>query len=185
VATPSARPIANSKVAFLAPSWSWLSATSPVHYRNAVRGDDSQFDAGAHKFTDLEALSNIALAESETLFGATGIRGTLVIHGPSFDYCLTTDDLKKTVFKSWNAATLNLNTGRWLLDGAIELPIDLQCIIVAEDAVAKMLICLCLVPDKQHTDKLRRVGLCHWEGLAWQVAKFVGKEPEERKFTII
>jgi hypothetical protein len=75
------------------------------------------------------------------------------------------NDLKKSVYKSWNSASLHLNTGKWVLDRAAELPLNLECVIIAEDSVAKMLVLLCLVPDEQDPRAWKRVALCHWDGL--------------------
>jgi hypothetical protein len=72
-----------------------------------------------------------------------------------------------------------------MLDVPQELPLDIHCLIVAEDTVAKMLVCLCIVPDEENDGKWRRIGLCHWDGLAWQVPSFVGTEPEIRTFTLV
>ncbi|KAH7398502.1 heterokaryon incompatibility protein-domain-containing protein [Pyrenochaeta sp. MPI-SDFR-AT-0127] len=175
----------SSDETFVAPSWSWLSVHAPVFYHNALRSKDPQRDAGAHKFTDLEPLAKIIFAESETRSGVAGILGSLIMSGPSFSYHLTSNDLKKPVHKSWNAAKLKLNTGIWLLDRPLKLPVNIQCVVMAEDNVAKMLVCLCLVPDEDMEGQWKRIGLCHWDGLAWQVPKFVGMELEERYFTIV
>lgn len=185
VVKPSLTNTTSSDAPFIAPSWSWLSAHAPVFYHNALRSNDPQRDAGAHKFTDLEPQTKIILAESKTQPGATGLIGSLIISGPSFNYHLTANDMKKPVFKSWNAAKLKLNTGIWLLDRTLKLPLDIQCVIMAEDNVAKMLVCLCLVPDEDTDGQWKRIGLCHWDGLAWQVPKFVGMELEERYYVIV
>ena len=71
-----------------------------------------------------------------------------------------------------------------MLDRPVELPLDLHCLIVAEDTVAKLLVCLCLVPDEEQGDRWKRIGLCHWEGVAWQVPSFVGKKLETHRFTL-
>ncbi|KAF1838122.1 ankyrin [Decorospora gaudefroyi] len=170
---------------FEAPSWSWLSVTNPVYYHNAVRTNDAQKDHAAHKFTDLALFSKIISVESKESPGASSIHGTLTVAGPSFRYRLTVNDLKKFIFKSWNAAKLRLNTGRWMLDRAFDLPLDLECVIVAEDTVAKMLVCLCFVQHEERPGMWRRVGLCHWDGLAWQVRKCVGADPLEKEFVVV
>jgi hypothetical protein len=159
VARPCPIALTNPERMFSAPSWSWLNVTSPVHYHNAVLSDVSQHDASANKFTELEPLSTVLSAEISAASSTTHIHGTLIIRGPSFSYRLTTNDLKKSVYKSWNTATLHLNTGIWLLDRAVELPLKLKCIIIAEDSAAK----------------------CS----SWQVPKYIGMEAEENTFIIV
>jgi hypothetical protein len=124
-------------------------------------------------------------AEISAASSANHIHGMLIIRGPSFSYRLTANDLKKTVYKSWNTATLHLNTGRWMLDGETEIPLNLECVIIAEDSVAKMLVLICLVQDEQDNGTWKRVGLCHWDGLAWQVPKYIGMDTEENTFVIV
>lgn len=123
--------------------------------------------------------------ETETLQGTVGIIGTLSLSGVSFRYQLTKNDMKKPIFKRWNASKLNLNPGKWLLDDAATFPIDIHCLIIAEGTAKKMLICLCLVQDEREPDKWRRMGLCHWDGLLWQVSKYAGRQPVEEVFQIV
>ncbi len=176
--------------AFSAPSWSWLAAHTPLHYHNSLSSDgnnksgSSDASFSAHKFTDLDLCAEIISAKSSLVEGASTITGHLVISGPSFPYRLTKNDLKKTIHKRWNAASLKLNVGNWLLDYQLKLPLAIHCVIIAEDAVAKVLICLCLVPDEFMESQWKRVGLCHWDGLAWQVSKYIGRDAETRTFTI-
>jgi hypothetical protein len=147
---------------FKAPSWSWLRATGPVYYHNATHSSKSPAVPEQHKSTDLKPFTRIVSVESTTLPGTASICGTLTISGLSFRYHLTANDLKELIFKSWNARKLDLNIGRWMLDRPAELPLGLECVIIAEDTVAKMLVCLCIVP---HEGKRRRIGLCHWDSL--------------------
>jgi hypothetical protein len=72
-----------------------------------------------------------------------------------------------------------------MLDHPTKPPVDLQYLIVAEEAVTKTVVCLCIVPDEKQHDKLERIGLCHWDGLAWQIASLTGTTPDTRTFTII
>jgi hypothetical protein len=175
---------------FSAPSWSWLTV-GPVAYHDSLADEGPTLgksasgsrDVTSRNFTDLEPY--ITIISVDTTPSAHGLHGSLKVSGPSFRYNLTKNDLKKPVFKRWNAAKLNLNPGKWLLDRAINFPLEIYCLIVAEDTAKKMLICLCLIPDEQQSNKWRRVGLCHWEGLMWQVGKFVGMEPKEMVFTIV
>lgn len=67
----------------------------------------------------------------------------------------------------------------WMLDSMTGTPFNMECVIVGEDNVAKELVLLCLVPDNSAPGQYKRVGLCQWNGLTWQVAKHVGKEVEE------
>ena len=72
-----------------------------------------------------------------------------------------------------------------MLDRPLSLPLDMECIIIAEETREKMLVCLCVIPEVEETGKWRRVGLCHWDGLAWQVGKYIREEPEKKDFVII
>jgi hypothetical protein len=171
---------------FPAPSWSWLGVQRRIYYHNSLIGDHPEKNAVAHKLTELR-LSHFSIDHvgSEQLPGTTGIVGTMTVSAKTFSYRLTKNDLKKPVYKRWNQTKLKLNTGRWMLDGSVQLPLDIHCLIVAEDQIAKLLVCLCVVPDKEQKDKWRRIGLCHWDGLDWQVQSFVGTEPETRTFTLL
>ncbi|KAH7070765.1 heterokaryon incompatibility protein-domain-containing protein [Paraphoma chrysanthemicola] len=186
-------PLGIAVASFPAPTWSWLGTRSPVLYYNSLAAEHRlwkrtvQMDhriPATEKFTDLEPFIKVDSVETTTLPGAIGVQGTLTISGPAFRYRLTTNDRKKTAAKIFNASKWKLNTGKWLLDLTTELPLELHCIIVAEDTAAKMLVCMCLVPDNLPS-RWRRIGICHWDGLKWQVAKYVGKEPEEMTFIIV
>jgi hypothetical protein len=171
---------------FLAPTWSWLGISGRVYYHNSLLGEDPQQDTVIHKFTDIQQFDfMVDQVEIQDLPGATGVVGHITITAKSFPYRLTVTDLKKPVYKRWNSATLRINTGRWLLDRPMDLPMDLHCIIVAEDPVAKLLVCLCVVPDDEHGKKWKRIGLCHWDGLAWQVPAFIGTSPETQTFMLV
>ncbi|KAF2129390.1 HET-domain-containing protein [Dothidotthia symphoricarpi CBS 119687] len=170
---------------FLAPSWSWLSAPRALYYHNSLRDKDFTVGTGSHTFTELRPMLKIVSASSETSIRGTSITGTLVISGLSFDYRLTANDLKTPFWKRWNKTKIFLNPGRWLLDRVVETPSNVRCVVVAEDDVDKLLVCLCLVPDENHHGQWKRVGICHWDGLVWQVAKFAGAEPEPGTFTIV
>jgi hypothetical protein len=177
---------ANITIGFPAPSWSWLSVRKRIYYHNSLLGEQPEQNAVTHKFTDLRAFHFlINHVQSEQLRGTSGIIGTMTVSAKTFLYRLTKNDLKKPVYKRWNQAKLKLNTGRWLLDAPVQLPLDIHCLIIAEDQVAKLLVCLCIVPDEEQKDKWRRIGLCHWDGLEWQVQSFVGTEPETRTFTLL
>ncbi|KAH7401142.1 heterokaryon incompatibility protein-domain-containing protein [Phaeosphaeria sp. MPI-PUGE-AT-0046c] len=171
---------------FPAPSWSWLSVTKRVHYHNSLLGEPPEHDAVAHRYTDLRSFSFIVdRVESRLLDGTSGVTGSMTVTGKSFPYRLTQMDLKKPVHRRWHAVRLKLNTGRWMLDRPVEVPLDIQCLIVAEDAATKSLVCLCIVPDAERAGMWRRVGLCHWDGLSWQISTFISATPETRTFTLV
>jgi hypothetical protein len=169
-----------------APSWSWLAIPRRVYYHNSLLGDHPQRQAALHKFTDLQPFYfKIDHVESQQSIGTAGVTGTITVMAKCFPYRVTAMDLKKPVYKRWHQARLKLNTGRWMLDRATDVPLDVHCLIVAEDVVAKLLVCLCITPDSEQSDKWKRIGLCHWDGLEWQVPSFTGTTPESRTFTII
>lgn len=184
---------------FAAPSWSWLSATTPLYYQRSVASEAPQ--SGTHPghafdMDNLAQLTYISDVHSEALSTGNGVRGSLTMVGPSFPYRLTANDLKTPGFKSFHAAKLKLNTGNWMLDVALDLPLDIQCVVMCEDTGAKMLILMCLIGCDELRDDAKvaqggesglykRIGLCHWIGQLWQVPKFIGSEPEKQTFTII
>ncbi|OAK94757.1 hypothetical protein IQ06DRAFT_81513 [Phaeosphaeriaceae sp. SRC1lsM3a] len=171
---------------YSAPSWSWLAVSQRVYYHNSLLVDHPKEQAVAHKFTEFRPYSfMLDHVESEQLPGNSGVTGAMKVTAKAFSYHLTAVDLKKPVYKRWHQARLKLNTGRWMLYRTIHLPVNLQCLIVAEEAVAKMVVCICAVPDEKQPDKWIRVGLCHWDGLAWQIPSFTSQTPETGTFTII
>lgn len=155
---------------FPAPSWSWLSATGPVCYHNCLPEEDTRLRHGSHKFTELRPFAfELKSVESQQVPGATGVTGTMVVSAQCFAYRLTAMDLKRPIYRRWNKAKLELNTGKWMLDRHVELPLDIHCLIVAEETAAKLLVCLCVAPSEHESGVWKRIGLCHWEGLAWYV----------------
>lgn len=179
----------SSQRPFLAPTWSWLCASGPVAYHNSVatqqkKQGSSDRAVTSSDFTDLEPQITIKSIDAKTLPDGRGVAGSMTVSGLSFSYHLTTNDLKKSGVKRFNASKWKLNTGNWLLDGQAQVPLDLHCIVVAEDSVAKMLVCLCVVLV-DGSDEWRRIGLCHWDGLTWQISKYTGQAPEERVLTIV
>jgi hypothetical protein len=119
-----------------------------VYYHNSLKGEYPEQSTVLHRFTDLQAFSfMVDHAESEQLPGTTGVTGTMTVTAKSFTYSLTSMDLKKSVYKRRSFANLKLNTGRWLLDRPIDFSVEIHCLIVAEDTVAKLLVCLCVEPD--------------------------------------
>jgi hypothetical protein len=174
------------KNTFLAPSWSWLSAHARLYYHNSLLGENPQKETVSHKFTDLQPYYfDMEAVDAQQLPDAKGVTGTMIVTAQSFPYRITANDMKKPVFKRWNKAKLKINTGRWMLDRPVQLPLEVQCLIIAEDTIAKLLVCICVVPDEEQGDRWRRIGLCHWDGLAWQVPSYVGKEPKKRRFMIV
>jgi hypothetical protein len=130
-----------------------------------------------------EARLKDVFAESTTR--GAGARSSLLLNGPCFKYRILATDLKSPIFKSWNRAKLNLNNGKWLLDREQKLPLDVLCVVLAEDDVAKVLVCMCLVPSEDDPDEWKRVGICHWDGLIHQIAGFTGKEPALKNCAVI
>lgn len=155
---PSPAHISDSDSA--APSWSWLSVPRRVYYHNSLIGEHPQEQAATHKFTELRPCAfEIENVKSQQTPGTTDVSGFLTVTAKCFPYHLTAKDSKKSVQKCWNRSPHALNAGRWMLDRVLEVPIDVNCLIVAEDTVAKMLVCICVVKDEV------QIGLCHWEGL--------------------
>ena len=91
---------------------------------------------------------------------ARSVTGSMIISGASLPYRLTMKHLENSGLKRFNASKWKLNTGKWLLDGTLELPQEVYCIVVAKDSVAKVLVCLCLV-QLERDNQWRRVDLCH------------------------
>lgn len=184
--TDTTTPPLRENSGFTAPSWSWLSVQERVYYHNSLPGDRPPQDALQHKFTDLESYCfNIDSAEAWPLPDKVGLMGRLVVTAQFFSYYLTASDLITPVRKRWEKAKLKLNTGRWMFDRPVEVPLDVHCLIVAEDNVAKILVCLVILPEGVGGDTWRRIGLCHWDGLAWQIPSFVGVTPETRTFALV
>ena len=124
----------------------------------------------ARRNTELRPFAfELKSVESQQVPGATGVTGTMVVSAQCFAYRLTAMDLKRPIYRRWNKAKLELNTGKWMLDRHVELPLDVHCLVVAEETAAKLLVCLCVAPSGDECGVWKRIGLCHWEGLAWYV----------------
>ncbi|KAJ4301364.1 MAP kinase kinase (MEK) [Kalmusia sp. IMI 367209] len=124
---------------FVAPSWSWLSSDSPVFYHNTLHAAKSEQN---HDFTELISSVSIDAINAGSAPGQVGICSHLTLTGPCFWYRLTNDDLYRPVaWKQWNKSKLKINPGRWMLDFQTETPLDVRCIVMAEDEVAKLLDC--------------------------------------------
>ena len=72
-----------------------------------------------------------------------------------------------------------------MLDRKLELPLKLQCVIIAEDEAAKMTVGMCLVANDFQPDTWKRVGVFLWEGLIWQITRYVGQELQTGHFAVI
>jgi hypothetical protein len=161
---------------FMAPTWSWLNARDSVLYHNSLCDGGS----GSAGFDELRSVVNVMDAEVQTC--EAELSGKLVVVGHTYPYHLTSDDFKEPIWKRWNRK--QMNKGRWWLDEEIKLPADITCLVLAEDNVSKMLICLCLIPVEGTATTFRRVGLCHWEGMLHEVERCVRYEPTKQEITI-
>ncbi|KAF2489445.1 HET-domain-containing protein [Lophium mytilinum] len=157
---------------FTAPSWSWLNVETPVLYRNTLHPE----------YKELASVVQIREVREEVLSTKAEIRGRLTISGLTFPYLLTSDDFRVKIWKQFHRK--HLNCGQWWLDEPLELPQKIECLILAEDANLKMLVCLCLIPA-QEEGVFKRIGLCHWEGMRHEVYRFAKIRPEERLITIV
>lgn len=171
---PSERP------SFSAPTWSWLSVVSVVLHHSSMR-----LDKDPTSLDDLAPLPDLRYAITNIRAEPTNVSATLDISAPSFLHTLTVEDLRERMWKRWRQGKLDLAPARWMLDGELELPCDLQCVIIAEDEVAKMTVGMCLAADDSQPDIWKRVGVFLWEGLTWQIAKHVGQELEVGHFVVI
>lgn len=165
------------------PSWSWLNVHGPVSYYKRLH-----LPREKKLYVDLEPLVTTAFAVSNDQNSAPIARDTLTITGPGFVFHLTLSDLVDSGRSIVSKDGLALGHVTWVLDRVIALPIDVNCVIVGEDEMAKELVCLCLVPDSITPGQHRRIGLCQWNGLTWQVAKYAGRDVddlEQKTFRIV
>ncbi|KAF2870589.1 hypothetical protein BDV95DRAFT_63951 [Massariosphaeria phaeospora] len=172
----------------IAPSWSWLSVDSSVFYHNSLHATKSTSNTSLPKwadFAELLTLVQVLDVRAEQLPRQMGVCGSLTLAGLCFKYRLTPNDMKKTIWKQWNKAKLKINPGRWMLNADVSLPMDVECLVMAEDSVAKLLVVLCLIPADDLDGSFRRIGLCHWDGLRHQIEDFASEGVVERKITIV
>lgn len=167
---------------FQAPSWSWLNARSAISYRNTIRTQSPDFEhlTSSVKVVELSTTSNSSRSKTS---------GTLRLQGDIFPYHLTKQDLMTPETKIWRR--FKGNKGRWLLDYAMgteiaEVGMDVQCLVLAEDDMLQMLVCLCLVETGAVDGTFRRVGLVHWDGPLGLVGRDNGGRTARRGvFTVI
>jgi hypothetical protein len=165
----------NRSPRFTAPSWSWLNTQSSVFYHNTLR-----FGEGSD-FKDLVSSVEIQNVTTETVARDAEIRGTLTVAGETFPHVLTADDFKTPAWRFFHRR--GMNKARWWLDEGLKLPTDILCLILAQDATTKMLVCLCLLPVEGES-LYKRVGLCHWDGLQHSVPRFTKAELVKQEITI-
>ena len=165
---------------FSAPTWSWLSVDGAVshHHSMSLYKDPIQLD-------DLAPLPNLRCTITNIHAEPTSVSALLDLSATSFSYMLTANDLKEMSWKRGHPGKLNLAPGSWMLDRKLELPLKLQCVIIAEDEAAKMTVGMCLVANDFQPDTWKRVGVFLWEGLIWQITRYVGHELQTGHFAVI
>ena len=162
---------------FLAPSWSWMSTDGPISYLNSLHRSK-----GVTEFKELAPSMEILDVRVETISREAEMRGILAVLGYTFPYRLTADDLREPIWKSFNRK--KLNRGRWWFETRAKIPVDIECLVLAEDNDLKMLVCLCIVPSGEADGSFRRIGLCHWEGLIHDIGRFTVQPETRRRLTI-
>jgi hypothetical protein len=169
----------NANPPFSAPTWSWLSVDGAVSHYHSMR---------LHKYPiqldDLAPLPELRCTITTLLAEPTIVWARLDLSAPSFFYTLTTNDLREMTWKQGHPGNLNLAPACWMPDGNLNLPRNVQCVIIAEDEVAKMTVGLCLVAREAPMNTWERVGVFLWEGLRWQIAKYAGKELQIKDFAV-
>jgi hypothetical protein len=163
---------------FLAPSWSWLNARGPINYHNSI-----PHSKGSSEFRELTSSIQVINIRTETIMRESEIQGELTVIGYCFPYLLTPNDCRTRAWKGFHKKTLN--KGQWFLDDTFELPLKIECLILAEDYDLKVLVCLCMIPSPKRDDSFCRIGLCHWDGLLHDVERFTECAPTKRKLTIV
>ncbi|ORY10336.1 hypothetical protein BCR34DRAFT_352434 [Clohesyomyces aquaticus] len=161
------------------PSWSWLRSDGPVYFGNGIDRKKTP------DFEELAPSTNILDVAVTTITQGMELQGTLIVRGDTFSYRLTQNDLKDLGWKRWDQKKLRLAKAQWWLDESLEFPLEVHCIVMAEDVVAKVTVCICVVPVGNHDQIFRRVGLCHWEGLTHDIPRHTGQELIKRKITLI
>jgi hypothetical protein len=165
---------------FPAPTWSWLSAKGAViHHRSMCMHKDLV------RLDDLAPLPGLRCTITNIRSEATGVCALLDLRALSFSYTLTANDLREVTWKRGHPGKLNLAPTHWTLDRELDIPLELQCVIIAEDEVAKRTVGMCLAVDGSQPDTWKRVGVFLWEGLTWQITRYVGQELQTGHFAVI
>ena len=157
-----------------APSWSWLNQDGPVYYQNSLWSKS--------EFKELISVVDVEHAEASTDLQKSIISGTLTLLGYTFPYTLAADDFKPEAWKRFRRQTRN--AGMWWLDEPAALPLKVECVVIGEDNFAKLLICLCITPVAR-SNKYKRIGLCHWEGMLDDVSRFIGEHPAKKRIILV
>ena len=165
---------------FSAPTWSWLNVDGAVSHHHSMRMHKHPI-----RLDDLAPLPDLRCTITTLRAEPTNVIAMLDLSAPSFSYTLTANDLREMTWKRGHPGKLNLAPARWMLDRETELPLELQCVIIAEDEVAKMTVGMCLAVDDFQPETWKRVGVFLWEGLTWQIAKYAGKELQIEHFAVI
>ena len=164
---------------FSAPTWSWLSVEGAVNHHHSMRMYKHPV-----RLDDLTPLPDLRCAITTLRAEPTKVSARLDLSAPSFSYTLTANDLRDPTWKRGHPGKLNLAPARWMLDRELEMPLELQCVIIAEDEVAKMTVGMCLVAHDSQPDTWKRVGVFLWDGQTWQIAKYAGKELQIEHFAV-
>lgn len=165
---------------FSAPTWSWLNVDGAVSHHHSMRMHKHPI-----RLDDLAPLPDLRCTITTLRAEPTNVIAMLDLSAPSFSYTLTANDLREMTWKRGHPGKLNLAPARWMLDRETELPLKLQCVIIAEDEVAKMTVGMCLAVDDSQPETWKRVGVFLWEGMTWQIAKYAGKELQIEHFAVI
>jgi hypothetical protein len=165
---------------FSAPTWSWLSVDGAVNHHHSMRlhRDPIELD-------DLAPLPGLRCTVTNIHAEPTSVSALLDLSATSFSYMLTANDLREMTWKWGHPGKLNLAPARWMLDRKLELPLEMQCVIIAEDEVAKMTVGMCLAADDSQPDTWKRVGVFLWDGLTWKITKYARRELQTRHFAVI
>jgi hypothetical protein len=172
--TPSENP------PFPAPTWSWLSVDGAVSHRHSIR-----MDRQSNLLNDLAPIPDLRCTITDVHARSTSVSALLDLRAPNFSYKLTTNDLREIIWKQLRSGMRDLAPARWMLDSELDLPLEMQCVIIAEDEVAKITVGMCLLADGSQPDIWKRVGVFLWDGLTWQIAKHIGQELQVGHFVVV
>ncbi|OSS44991.1 hypothetical protein B5807_09261 [Epicoccum nigrum] len=160
--------------------WSWLSVDGAVNHHHSMHlhGDPIELD-------DLAPLPGLRCTVTNIHAEPTSISALLDLSATSFSYMLTANDLREMTWKWGHPGKLNLAPARWMLDRKLELPLEMQCVIIAEDEVAKMTVGMCLAADDSQPDTWKCAGVFLWDGLTWKITKYARRELQTGHFAVI